>query len=84
MKHNKVWETLSGFVFRYTVVVSENSKITHNTSEKAANVDLRVYNVEMQRALSVVTVSTCNTTFYPLLFIVGATFISRAECIFRL
>jgi hypothetical protein len=47
MKRNEFWKALSGFDFQYTVVVTESSKITHNTSEKVANVGINVFNEEM-------------------------------------
>jgi len=47
MTHNEFWKALSGFDFRYTVVVSENLKITRNTSEKAANFGISVFSEEM-------------------------------------
>jgi len=47
MTHNEFWKALSGFDFRYTVVVSESLKITHNISEKAANVGISVFREEI-------------------------------------
>ena len=47
MKHNEFWKAEARFDFRYTVAVSESSKITRNTSEKVANVGVSVLNEEM-------------------------------------